>query len=247
MPIGNGAARVVVAGGDRAGRVEKILLEVVAEKTGYPVEMLEMGMSLDGDLGIDSIKRVEIFSALQGAMPDAPMVKPEDLGRLTTLGEIVAFLSEGEFEKTKGERRKTKDGEVAGVQIILLEVVAEKTGYPVEMLEMGMSLDGDLGIDSIKRVEIFSALQGKLPGAPVVKPEDLGRLQTLAEIVAFLSEGVGEDSNGHTGILSGIANLGERGESLSAPLSMAHGMAHLSNGNGERDIGSAGFDGGAFG
>ena len=49
-----------------------------------------------------------------------------------------------------------------------------------------MSLDSDLGIDSIKRVEILSALQGRLPDAPVVKPEDLGALQTLRQIVAFL-------------------------------------------------------------
>ena len=33
--------------------------------TGYPVEMLELDMTLDNDLGIDSIKRVEILSALQ--------------------------------------------------------------------------------------------------------------------------------------------------------------------------------------
>ncbi|MEE2888761.1 MAG: beta-ketoacyl synthase N-terminal-like domain-containing protein, partial [Planctomycetota bacterium] len=42
-----------------------VLLDVVAEKTGYPVDMLELSMGLDSDLGIDSIKRVEILSALQ--------------------------------------------------------------------------------------------------------------------------------------------------------------------------------------
>ena len=40
------------------------LLSVVAEKTGYPLEMLGMGMALETDLGVDSIKRVEILSAL---------------------------------------------------------------------------------------------------------------------------------------------------------------------------------------
>ena len=33
-------------------------MAVVTEKTGYPTEMLEPGMALDTDLGIDSIKRV---------------------------------------------------------------------------------------------------------------------------------------------------------------------------------------------
>jgi NAD(P)-dependent dehydrogenase (short-subunit alcohol dehydrogenase family)/acyl carrier protein len=68
-----------------------------------------------------------------------------------------------------------------------LEAIAEKTGYPVEMLELEMALDTDLGIDSIKRVEILSVLQERLPGAPAIKPEHLGTLQTVGQIVDFLA------------------------------------------------------------
>ena len=32
----------------------------VAEKTGYPVEMLELDMDMEADLGIDSIKRCRL-------------------------------------------------------------------------------------------------------------------------------------------------------------------------------------------
>ena len=70
----------------------KVLLEVVAEKTGYPAEMLEPEMQLDADLGIDSIKRVEILSALQERLPEAPIIKPEHLGTLRTLRDIAGFL-----------------------------------------------------------------------------------------------------------------------------------------------------------
>src|SRR4029077_2594030 len=75
-------------------RVETILLEVIAEKTGYPAEMLELDMALDADLGIDSIKRVEILSALQERLPEAPTVKPEHLGTLHSLRHIAAFLGD---------------------------------------------------------------------------------------------------------------------------------------------------------
>ena len=57
-----------------------------------------------------------------------------------------------------------------------------------------MGLDADLGIDSIKRVEILSALQQRLPGAPVIRPEHLGELQTLADIAEFLSRGMATDA-----------------------------------------------------
>ena len=63
-----------------------------------------------------------------------------------------------------------------------------------------MALDADLGIDSIKRVEILSILQERLPEAPVVKPEHLGTLQTLRQIIAHL-----EESNTSTGTTSAVA------------------------------------------
>jgi len=173
-----------------SSRVSTVLLEVIAEKTGYPVEMLELDMALDTDLGIDSIKRVEILSALQEKLPEAPAVKPEDLGVLQTLGQIIDHLSAGMAPAPAAQIAAAIAAPVVDnerVSSVLLEVIAEKTGYPIEMLEMEMALDTDLGIDSIKRVEILSALQEKLPEAPAVKPEELGVLQTLGQIVDHLT------------------------------------------------------------
>jgi acyl transferase domain-containing protein len=72
------------------------------------------------------------------------------------------------------------------VKALLLAVVAEKTGYPSEMLSLEMHVEADLGIDSIKRVEILSAMQERAPGLPVVRAADLAALQTLGQIVTFL-------------------------------------------------------------
>ncbi len=74
---------------------------------------------------------------------------------------------------------------------VLREVVAEKTGYPVEMLELDMQLDADLGIDSIKRVEILSSVQDRFPAIRTIGPEHTAALQTLREIAAFLSAPIG--------------------------------------------------------
>ncbi|MFE3054141.1 SDR family NAD(P)-dependent oxidoreductase [Nocardia sp. NPDC059239] len=73
--------------------VQQALLEVVAEKTGYPTDMLDMDMDVEADLGIDSIKRVEIMGALQERFPDSPQAGPEQMGELRTLGGIVTFIS----------------------------------------------------------------------------------------------------------------------------------------------------------
>ena len=201
--------------------ISDVLLGVVSEKTGYPTEMLNLEMTLDGDLGVDSIKRVEILSALQDKLPHAPIVKPEHLGTLHSLRDVAQFLTgptgstpvpatpaRSAFPTVPQSLRgvqepaltiagpvtiesmyKTNSAQTAGSDVaeVLLNVVSEKTGYPTDMLTLEMTLDGDLGVDSIKRVEILSALQDKLPHAPVVKPEHLGTLHSLRDVALFLS------------------------------------------------------------
>ena len=71
---------------------------------------------------------------------------------------------------------------------LVMEVVAEKTGYPAEVLDLDMQLDSDLGIDSIKRVEILSALQDRLPALPSIRPELLGTFRSLRAIVEHISD-----------------------------------------------------------
>jgi len=70
-----------------------LLLEVVAEKTGYPADMLALEMSLEGDLGIDSIKRVEILSTMQERAPSLPEVDAAAMATLTTLGAVVDHMT----------------------------------------------------------------------------------------------------------------------------------------------------------
>ena len=65
-------------------------------------------------------------------------------------------------------------------------MVAEKTGYPAEVLELDMQLDDDLGIDSIKRVEILSAIQERYPKLPAPRPDQLASFCTLRAIAEFL-------------------------------------------------------------
>ncbi|MFA7146104.1 MAG: SDR family NAD(P)-dependent oxidoreductase, partial [Candidatus Riflebacteria bacterium] len=176
-------------------RIRKTLLDVVAEKTGYPTEMLNLEMDMEADLGIDSIKRVEIMSAMQERLPDAPVVQPDQLGKLRTLAQILEYMSANNTSSSNVavsqkivEEPKTKGGlNTEIVKAALLEVVAEKTGYPTEMLNLEMDMEADLGIDSIKRVEIMSAMQERLPDAPVVQPDQLGKLRTLAQIMEHLS------------------------------------------------------------
>jgi acyl transferase domain-containing protein/NADP-dependent 3-hydroxy acid dehydrogenase YdfG len=80
---------------------------------------------------------------------------------------------------------------------LLLGVVADKTGYPVNMLDAGMDLEADLGIDSIKKVEIFAAVRERVAGMPPAdspRMAQLFQLRTLEAIVRWAADG---DPSGH--------------------------------------------------
>ena len=65
---------------------------LIAEKTGYPAEMIEDDMDLSGELGIDSIKQVEVLSALRTQVPETKDVGSADIGQLRTIRQIADFF-----------------------------------------------------------------------------------------------------------------------------------------------------------
>jgi polyketide-type polyunsaturated fatty acid synthase PfaA len=260
--------------------LEQVLLVIVSEKTGYPVEMLDMEMDMEADLGIDSIKRIEILGALQERFPSETQPNLEDLAELRTLAQIAAYMMQissalpqakanSALEDTQDSRvlelagsvtsygngngshhgRSSTDAiasrngsqngsnssssataiapspdellssatplpdldltnplgnsrvpvpnnlattveeiDVESLGQSLLEIVSEKTGYPVEMLELDMDIEADLGIDSIKRVEILGAMQERFQSLSQPNLEDLVELRTLGQIVDLLGQ-----------------------------------------------------------
>ncbi|MCH1571006.1 MAG: acyltransferase domain-containing protein, partial [Longimicrobiales bacterium] len=170
--------------------VTAMALEVVSEKTGYPVDMLDLDMEMEAGLGIDSIKQVEILSELQERLPGLPEIAPSELANLRTLRDVADKLSAGLPAGTVPEAAPVAAAAVSAVAsapavdvtAMALEVVSEKTGYPVEMLDLDMEMEAGLGIDSIKQVEILSELQERLPGLPEIAPSELANLRTLRDV-----------------------------------------------------------------
>ncbi|MEA5617311.1 beta-ketoacyl synthase N-terminal-like domain-containing protein [Cronbergia sp. UHCC 0137] len=190
------------------------LLAITSEKTGYPIEMLEFDMDMEADLGIDSIKRVEILGGLQELYPNLPKPNLEELSEKRTIGQVVEYLQSHTARNLSVEIAINEVQQAAQMQIVapkveevitftpepeasneyadlgqtLLNITSEKTGYPVEMLELDMDMEADLGIDSIKRVEILGAMQETYPNLPKPNIEELGDLRTIGQIVDYLQK-----------------------------------------------------------
>ena len=171
---------------------------VIAEKTGYPEDMLEADMDLEGELGVDSIKQVEILSTIREKLPALPEIDPEQLVELRTIAAIAAMIDAAAPAAAKPVNGAAAPAPVAAAPVaakangsisadVVRALIAEKTGYPEDMLEDDMDLEGELGVDSIKQVEILSALRDQHPELPEVDPEELAELRTIRAIADFFA------------------------------------------------------------
>ena len=179
------------------------MLEIVVEKTGYPKDMIELDMDMESDLGIDSIKRVQILSDMQERHPDLPVVDPAELGELKTLRQVVEHMrdqGESATDTPAADSSPVSESSLSEETLVesMLEIVVEKTGYPKDMIEFDMDMESDLGIDSIKRVQILSDMQERHPNLPVVDPVELGELKTLRQVVEHMREQGESDTNAPT-------------------------------------------------
>ncbi|BBZ77010.1 hypothetical protein MANY_23470 [Mycolicibacterium anyangense] len=190
-PAPTPAAPAPVAPAVDAGAV---VLAIVSEKTGYPADMLGLDMEMESELGIDSIKQVEILAALQAKFPGAPEIPASELANLRTLQDVVDSIAG--FASGSAPAAPTAAptpaapapaAPVADAGAVVLAIVSEKTGYPADMLGLDMEMESELGIDSIKQVEILAALQAKFPGAPEIPASELANLRTLQDVVDSVS------------------------------------------------------------
>ncbi|MGY8770926.1 MAG: KR domain-containing protein [Pirellulales bacterium] len=76
-----------------AEELERVLIEFVVDQTGYPEEIVEMDIDLEGDLGIDSIKKAQLFAEVGERYEIAPRADLS-LDDFPTLNHVRDFLIE---------------------------------------------------------------------------------------------------------------------------------------------------------
>jgi malonyl CoA-acyl carrier protein transacylase len=183
------------------------LLQIVSQRTGYPLEMLGLDLDLEAELGIDSIKRTEILAHfLQCHCPKGQNGSPqplESLNQAKTLRDILehvknkASLATEALPPGPSELAKAPDLGEADVAASppasapsevnqeelssgLLQIVSELTGYTLEMLGLDLDLEADLSIDSIKRTEILGYLLKSL--FPQGRVGQLAEMKGLSQV-----------------------------------------------------------------
>ena len=141
------------------------VLALVAEKTGYPVDMLDLDLDLEADLGVDTVKQAEMFAAIRDIY-NIPRDENRKLRDYPTLAHVIGFV----YEKRPDLLAPAPAGPLSGqppspaaspaapdgsaknvgatlgsIRETVLDIAAEKTGYPKDMLDLELDLEADLG------------------------------------------------------------------------------------------------------
>jgi acyl transferase domain-containing protein/acyl carrier protein len=225
--------------------VRTVLLDNVVSKTGYPEDMLELDLDLEADLGIDTVKQVDIFSRTREHF-GVPRDPNRSLRDFNTLRKVIDHIVERVLATDIGSAQPTpapsvvkasapppapavahplpppvpapapaptpavarpsaapaaaqaivspaafsaeqKEDLSEEVRAVLLRNVVEKTGYPEDMLELDLDLEADLGIDTVKQVDIFARTRDYF-GVPRDPNRSLRDFNTLRKVIDHIVE-----------------------------------------------------------
>ncbi len=193
--------------------VKERILALVVEKTGYPQDMLDLDLDLEADLGVDTVKQAEMFAAIR-EIYNIPRDENRKLRDYPTLAHVIRFVYEKRPDLAgksvpvssstaplpAASPRPVAEPATAAPKTVVtaldsgeaikkkvLEIVAEKTGYPEDMLDLDLDLEADLGVDTVKQAEMFAAVRAayNIPRDETLKLRDF---PTLAHVIKFARE-----------------------------------------------------------
>ncbi|MET8163819.1 SDR family oxidoreductase [Streptomyces sp. NPDC005329] len=139
------------------------------------------------------------FGATAGAPPAPPVAAvPQVIQAVPQLPTAQTAVAAMTAEPTQDAAPPRATGP-ADVQQVVLEIISERTGYPVDMIEPDLDLEADLSIDSIKRAEIAGELAKRLgagAGADLASMDDdeleeLAKARTAAAVTDWLTARLG--------------------------------------------------------
>src|SRR5581483_1302773 len=194
------------------------VMALVAEKTGYPQEMLDPNLDMEADLGIDTVKQAEIFGMLRESygigrddkltLKDIPtLAKVADylvsrMGAPVTAEAAVAPTPPVPFNAPPAMVAPNPaataptplpgkgPGAAHDVLAKVTAMIASKTGYPPEMLDPNLDMEADLGIDTVKQAEIFGEVREAF-GIPRIEGVNLKDYPTISHVAGFVSTHAG--------------------------------------------------------
>lgn len=124
-------------------------------------------------------------------VPSAPVRIDQEPAALSPMPTVAPAPLMVAPESTSLSDSESAFANPAAMQAFITDVLVDRTGYPPELLELDAHLESDLGIDSIKQVEVLGALIDGMPVSPSTEQmQDIRAAarekQTIRELSKFM-------------------------------------------------------------
>jgi len=215
------------------------IVDMIASKTGYPKDMLDLDLDMEADLGIDTVKQAELFGMIRESF-GIPKQESISLKDYPTIRHCVKFVMDSKTEvrgqslpaeaasaqagtedrsQMTEDRKQNLPAEAASAQAgaeessndtstavgsepaannstglnekevadKIVDMIASKTGYPKDMLDLDLDMEADLGIDTVKQAELFGMIRESF-GIPKQESISLKDYPTIRHCVKFVMD-----------------------------------------------------------
>lgn len=165
--------------------------QIICEVTRYPAHLVTPEADLEEDLGIDSVKLVEILAAVRARY----QITERLVGSVHDVRTVAAIANQLAQRLGAGKNPEVAvppsaaAGRVEPQVAEVIRVLAEVTRYPEQMLLPDVDLAEELGIELGKREDVRVALHKRLQlAAPLPEDADsLRKLRTIRELAAAVT------------------------------------------------------------
>ena len=183
--------------------VTEEILKIYANVTKYPQNMLDLNMEMEADLGIDTVKQATIFAmvAEKFQLEGEPGIQ---LSNYPTIGHVVnlvlakvsnqeTFIGKNEVAASTATAPSlvSMDNSADLIVTEVLDIISEVTKYPIDMLDLDMEMEADLGIDTVKQATILSYLAEKYPAPDEERPQ-ISSLPKIRDLVDLFYQSISQ-------------------------------------------------------
>ncbi|MBO3462727.1 SDR family NAD(P)-dependent oxidoreductase [Aetokthonos hydrillicola Thurmond2011] len=161
-------------------KIEEQLLGLVAKRTGYPLDSISLKSRLLDDLNLDSIKAAELVAAAAKQVGVEGKLDPSELSN-ASLTDVATAIYAASGESSEG----------TAVEGVLLDLVAKRTGYPLDTISLESKLLDDLNLDSIKAADMVATAAKQVGVGGKLDPSTLANA-TLGEVSVALRQALAE-------------------------------------------------------
>jgi acyl transferase domain-containing protein len=157
-----------------SGLVDQFLLDLVVERTGYDPEVIDFEADLEAELGVDSIKKAQLIGELAEWASLVLDLRTLKLSQFRSLSDIRALATQPSTESSQpavSYHHPKSNGiavsesavaapsvNIAQLESLMVDFIVDQTGYAPDVIDMEADLEGELGVDSIKKAQLLGEL-----------------------------------------------------------------------------------------